>query len=206
MALKTGRKDYADDATEHWIEAFPDGKCPPVYLPANSQWSRRAAMQLRAGHLLQYCFWKKGKTPVWKPVKAPKLPPPAEFPKAGRGPLVLEAEDFRLARARVRKLADASGGKAVLFDYLDGHAARTLRLKKGTYEVLAYIMAPHREADAFFMKVAGTYKRLYADEQKKISKATKMTVRISRDGPCELRIEPAETDFYIDRVEIRKVE
>ncbi len=205
VALKTGRKDYADDALEHWIEAFPDGKCPPVYLPANSQWSQRAAMQLRSGHLLQYCFWKKGKTPVWKPARVPKAPPPAEFPKDGVGPLVLEAESFGLTRSRVRKLAGASGGRAVLFDYLDGHAARTVKLKKGTYEIVAYIMAPHREADAFFMKAAGIYQRLYADEKQKISTAGKMTVKIARDGPCELRIEPAETDFFIDRVEIRKV-
>ena len=63
VALKTANRDYLDDAVDHWISAFPESKCPPVYLPSNSQWSRRKAMMLRAGHLLQYAFWKwpKGK-------------------------------------------------------------------------------------------------------------------------------------------------
>jgi exo-rhamnogalacturonan lyase-like protein len=61
VALKTGKADYADDAVEHWIEGFPESKCPPVFLPNNSQWSRRGAMHLRAGHILQYYFWKRGK-------------------------------------------------------------------------------------------------------------------------------------------------
>ena len=58
VALKTGKTDYLDDAVEHWIEAFPESKCPPVYLPDNSQWSRRKAMLMRTGHLLQYAHWK----------------------------------------------------------------------------------------------------------------------------------------------------
>ena len=58
VALKTGNTDYLDDAVEHWIEAFPESKCPPVYMPGNSQWSRRKAMFMRTGHLLQYAHWK----------------------------------------------------------------------------------------------------------------------------------------------------
>ncbi len=61
VALKSGKADYADDAVEHWLEASPESKCPPVFLPGNSQWSRRRAMHMRAGHLLQYYFWKKDK-------------------------------------------------------------------------------------------------------------------------------------------------
>ncbi|GAG35157.1 unnamed protein product, partial [marine sediment metagenome] len=63
VALKTGERKYLDQAVEHWICAFPESKCPPVYLPNNSQWSRRRAMLLRTGHLLQYAHWKlrKGK-------------------------------------------------------------------------------------------------------------------------------------------------
>jgi len=59
VALKTGKADYVENAVEHWIEAFPESKCPPVYLPRNSQWSRRKAMFMRTGHLLQYYYWKK---------------------------------------------------------------------------------------------------------------------------------------------------
>ncbi len=60
VALVTGKSDYADDATEHWIEASSESKCPPVYQgKKNSIWPGRAVMHLRAGHLLQYYFWKK---------------------------------------------------------------------------------------------------------------------------------------------------
>jgi hypothetical protein len=58
VALVTGDRDYLDDAVEFWIEGFPESECPPVYLPDNSQWSRRKAMMLRTGHLLQYAHWK----------------------------------------------------------------------------------------------------------------------------------------------------
>ncbi len=62
VALVTGKKDYAEDAVEHWIEASSESRCPPVFLPKkNSDWSQRSAMHLRAGHLLQYYFWKKSK-------------------------------------------------------------------------------------------------------------------------------------------------
>jgi len=58
VALKTGKEDYLDNAIEHWVSTFPESKCPPVYLPNNSQWTRRKAMFLRTGHLLQYAHWK----------------------------------------------------------------------------------------------------------------------------------------------------
>ena len=57
VALKTGDKATLAKAVEHWITAFPESKCPPVYQPGNSQWSRRKAMLLRTAHLLQYAYW-----------------------------------------------------------------------------------------------------------------------------------------------------
>lgn len=59
VGLKTGEAHYLNDAVELWIQAFPESQCPPVYLPNDSQWSRRSAMMLRTGHLLQYAFWKR---------------------------------------------------------------------------------------------------------------------------------------------------
>ena len=58
VGLRTGDEGYLDDAIEYWIQGFPESKSPPVYLPDNSQWSRRKAMMLRTGHLLQYAHWK----------------------------------------------------------------------------------------------------------------------------------------------------
>jgi len=64
VALHTveNNETYADNAVEFWIQGFPESKCPPVYLPGNSQWTRRKAMWMRTGHLLQYYFWKKAQT------------------------------------------------------------------------------------------------------------------------------------------------
>jgi PcRGLX-like N-terminal RIFT barrel domain/PcRGLX-like protein central beta sandwich domain len=60
VALVTGKTNYVDDAIEHWIEASAESKCPPLFLGnKNSTWHKRSVMHLRAGHLLQYYFWKK---------------------------------------------------------------------------------------------------------------------------------------------------
>ena len=62
VAAVTGNDEYLDDAVEYWVQAFPESKCPPVYLSNNSQWSRRKAMFLRTGHLLQWAHWKGRKS------------------------------------------------------------------------------------------------------------------------------------------------
>jgi hypothetical protein len=61
VSHETGQAAYAEEAVEHWIQASPESRQPPVYQPDNSQWSRRKAMHLRTGHLLQYYFWKKSR-------------------------------------------------------------------------------------------------------------------------------------------------
>jgi hypothetical protein len=63
VAVKTKDEDALDDAVDLWVQAFPESRCPPVYQPGNSQWSRRKAMLLRTGHLLQYAHWKWKKAP-----------------------------------------------------------------------------------------------------------------------------------------------
>jgi exo-rhamnogalacturonan lyase-like protein len=205
-ALVLDRADLADDAVELYIEGAPESASPPVYLPANSQWSRRSAMYLRSGHLLQYCFWKKQGKP-FRLKAAPPLPEPkpAVFPADGKGPLVLEVEDFLLVRVQARDLKEAGNGKAALFNYLDGFAARKVLLPAGTFEIVAYMLAPHDEADAFFMRVGQRCDRLVAEQRKQLGKATPMRVKIREAGVREIRIGPAELDFYLDRIEIRKV-
>jgi hypothetical protein len=56
---KTPNGEYLKKAAELFAQAFPECKCPPVFLPDNSVWSRTSAMMLRTGHLLQYAAWKK---------------------------------------------------------------------------------------------------------------------------------------------------
>ena len=134
---------------------------------------------------------KKGVT-VLTPVKA-----------AGK-PLVLEVESFKLDKAEIRALKGASGGKAVLFKDEAGGAKITVTLKKGDYDVTVYGQAPDAESDAFYLSLAGTEERLYTEDHGKLSKTKTLKVTVAKDGPCDLKIEPAETGFYLDKVEIRK--
>lgn len=59
LNAKEGADTYIANAKEFWISGFPESKCPPVFLPNNSVWSRQKAMWMRTGHLLQYYYWKK---------------------------------------------------------------------------------------------------------------------------------------------------
>jgi hypothetical protein len=148
---------------------------------------------------------KKEEAPakVEKPEKPEKPSAPAET--AG-GTIVLEAESFDLEKADVKELAGASGGKAVFFQHADGQASTSVKLAKGRYEVVVRMQAPDPESDAFYLTLAGTEERLYPEDHKKLCTTGKMTVSVSRDGPCALKIEPAESGFYIDRVEIRRAD
>jgi hypothetical protein len=61
VGAKSGKAEYLETAADLFAQSFPESKCPPVFLPNNSTWSRTAAMTLRTGHLLQYAHWKAGK-------------------------------------------------------------------------------------------------------------------------------------------------
>lgn len=58
VALKTGNKELLAKAADMFSRGFPESRCPPVYRPGNTTWSRHAAMTLRTGHWLQYAAWK----------------------------------------------------------------------------------------------------------------------------------------------------
>lgn len=60
VGLKTNHPESIRKAADLFAQAFPESKCPPVFLPHNSVWSRTSAMMLRSGHLLQYANWKQG--------------------------------------------------------------------------------------------------------------------------------------------------
>jgi hypothetical protein len=60
VGLKLGDKDLVMKAADSFATAFPESKCPPVFLPDNSVWHRTSAMMLRTGHLLHYAAWKMG--------------------------------------------------------------------------------------------------------------------------------------------------
>ncbi len=60
VGMKEGKADYLETAADLFAQSFPESKCPPVFLPNNSTWSRDAGMTLRVGHILQYAWWKAG--------------------------------------------------------------------------------------------------------------------------------------------------
>jgi hypothetical protein len=60
VGMKSGKPEYLEASADLFAQSFPESKCPPVFLPNNSTWSRTAAMTLRTGHILQYVHWKAG--------------------------------------------------------------------------------------------------------------------------------------------------
>jgi hypothetical protein len=58
VGLKTKNAEYLAKAADLFAQSFPESKCPPVFMPGNSTWSRTSAMTLRTGHILQYAHWK----------------------------------------------------------------------------------------------------------------------------------------------------
>jgi hypothetical protein len=213
-ALCTGKAEYAARGVEHWLQASPEGKCPPVWLPDSSTWAMRSPMHLRAGHLLAYYCWLKSRKalpPGTPPAEMPgSRTPPAEFP-AGDGPLVLEVEDFCLERAEVKALEGAGGGKAVLCEYLDGRATRKVKLPKGSYRVTVRMYAPDSDSDALFLTLA-VGRQLLADRQRTVANGNKTlvntnstTVTVEEDGVLDVQLDPADTGFQLDSVEIARV-
>lgn len=59
IAMTAGKADYAEEAMENWIKAFPESASPTVFLPNNSAWHREKAMHMRTGHWLQFHYWKQ---------------------------------------------------------------------------------------------------------------------------------------------------
>ena len=60
VGMKSGKAELLETAADLFAQSFPESKCPPVWLPNNSIWSRTSAMTLRTGHLLQHACWKAG--------------------------------------------------------------------------------------------------------------------------------------------------
>ncbi len=58
VGARIGIAEYLATAADLFAQSFPESKCPPVWLPDNSTWSRTSAMALRAGHILQWAWWK----------------------------------------------------------------------------------------------------------------------------------------------------
>jgi hypothetical protein len=58
VAWKSGDKELLAKAVDSLADGFPESRCPPVFLPRNSTWTRTAAMTLRTDHLFQYAAWK----------------------------------------------------------------------------------------------------------------------------------------------------
>ena len=58
VGYKTNNEELIRRAPDLLAASFPESKCPPVYLPENTTWSRTSAMMLRTGHILQYVHWK----------------------------------------------------------------------------------------------------------------------------------------------------
>ncbi len=57
----TGNRDYLVQGARLYAESFPESRSPPVFMPNNSRWHSYAGSMLRAGHLLQYGWWRSSR-------------------------------------------------------------------------------------------------------------------------------------------------
>lgn len=60
VGWRTGDRALLDRAVESFADGFVESRCPPVFLPRNSTWTRTAAMQLQADQLFQVALWRMG--------------------------------------------------------------------------------------------------------------------------------------------------
>ena len=58
VGYRVKNEDYIERAFEAFIEGFPEEQSPRCFFNDN-EWSRRAALMLRTGHILQYVTWKE---------------------------------------------------------------------------------------------------------------------------------------------------
>jgi hypothetical protein len=58
-ALTKEKPEWAKEAIDQWLAASPESKTPPIFLKGSSTWTKDSAMDLQAGNVLQYYFWKK---------------------------------------------------------------------------------------------------------------------------------------------------
>lgn len=58
-ALIKEKPEWAKEAIDQWLAASPESKTPPIFLNGSSTWTKDSAMDLQAGNVLQYYFWKK---------------------------------------------------------------------------------------------------------------------------------------------------
>jgi len=120
---------------------------------------------------------------------------------------VLEMEKAALTKAVVKDLAGAGGGKAVLLTDESSEATLTVNLKKGTYELTFYGLAPSYDEDAFYVRVGdGEEMRLVISDTGKLLPSKPVRFTVDKDGPCKILVSFAEENVQLDRVEIKPVE
>ena len=52
-------RELVEKGMDGFIDAFPESKKPPIFLPGMRDWTERPAMVLQTGHILQWICWKK---------------------------------------------------------------------------------------------------------------------------------------------------
>ena len=117
---------------------------------------------------------------------------------------VVEVENFKLTKAEVKELKDASGGKAVLLTSEDSQAEYTVpALNKGTYDAILYGVGQSDSEDAVYVRVAGqAEERVFPAEWKKVMPFGAVRFTQPSDGPCKILLTFGEENVLLDRVEI----
>lgn len=122
-----------------------------------------------------------------------------------------EIEDFELSHAEITINSSASGGTTVLL-LAGGTAKKTIKLKKGVYNVSVYAQGTSDDRDAFHVSIGDQISdmRSYQNDDYGMVLATLQSpseYTQSKDGYCEVVISYANEDgVQVDRIQFLRVE
>jgi len=125
--------------------------------------------------------------------------------KEKKTPGSYEIEKFELRNAEIKDNATANGGKTVLL-LEGGTAKKTIKLKKGIYNVTVYAQGASKAEDAFNLSIGDqiTDLRSYQNEDnEKVLPTLQSPVQYTQeeDGVCKIVISYSDEDnVQVDRI------
>jgi hypothetical protein len=116
--------------------------------------------------------------------------------------VIVEAEEMELRGLAVKELGKA---KAVYFAEPGGRAKKTVKLKKGKYDLHVFMQGSKAQHDTVLVKLAGREFRLGQEKWNTLAPGVlrekgSLEIEIPNEGDFELRIEFAESEVHVDRV------
>ena len=128
-------------------------------------------------------------------------------------PTVMEIESFKLTKAGVQNMKEASGGKVVVFDQEGSRAETTYKLPPGWYGAVLYVWAEDAESDSVHLMIeADDYNAGVAEQpvlcwdKKKIAPCNQMIFKVGDDRERKIVLRTDKKGIRLDRLVFQKPE